>query len=360
MGIKDFFNPKEQLVALDIGSGNIKMLEIDISQSGKPQLLKLSLVSFKENIFSNNVIVKQDIVADAVGSLFSDNNIKDQRVLVCVPGPSALIKKIRIPKDRLPAVREQVMLEAGNLLPGGLNDVRIDFHILDLIDGEKYDILVVAVKDEVVNSYLDSLMSAAVDVAVIDVDYYAISNSFELNYPELKEGLTAIIDVGSRFSNIILRKGEEILYAGDASIGSRPITDELMERYEVDFSTAESYKCDPNAIEDETLREEVTQFLAEKVKSLAEDFSRQIKLFWGSSGSEEEVGHIFLTGGGALITGFRSALEEKSSVSTFIFDPFRGLEVNLDIDDESLAKLAPLFTVAVGLGLRQAGDRVIP
>ena len=169
MGIKDFFNPTEQLVALDIGSGNIKMLEIDTSQSGKPQLLKLSLVSFKENIFSNNVIVKQDIVADAVASLFHDNNIKDQRVQVCVPGPSSLIKKIRIPKDRLSAVREQVMLEAGNLLPGSLSDVRIDFHILDLIDGEKYDILVVAVKDEVVNSYLDSLMAAGVDLSLIHI-----------------------------------------------------------------------------------------------------------------------------------------------------------------------------------------------
>ena len=152
-------------------------------------------------------------------------------------------------------------------------------------------------------------MAAGVDVAVVDVDYYAISNSFELSYPELKEGLTAIIDVGSRFSNIILRQGEEIIYAGDASIGGRSITDELMERYEIDFSTAESYKSDPGEIEDETVRVEVEKFLAEKVQSLAEDFNRQIKLFWGSSGSEEEIGHIFLTGGGALISGFRAALE---------------------------------------------------
>ncbi len=359
MSIKDLLVPKEQLVALDIGSGNIKMLEIDVSGS-KPHLTKLSIVNFNDNVFNNNIIVQKEIVSEAISSLYKDNELKKLRANICVPGPAALMKKIRIPKTKAAALREQIMLEAASILPGSIKDVMIDYHILDTSQENSYDVLVVAVKNEVVDSYLMSLEGAGVDTAVVDIDYYAINNAFELNYPELKQELIAIIDVGSRFSNIILRQNDEILYAGDVSIGGQELTDELVNRFDLEKFDAEKYKFDYRNIKDEQLQKKIVEFLSNKVASLAKDFSRQLNLFWGSSGAEMKINQIFLTGGGSLISGFKQALESVSGTDVYLFDPFRVMEINLDIDESSLAELAPLFTVAVGLGIRQAGDRIKP
>lgn len=358
MKLKNIFAPQEQLVALDIGSSNIKMLEINLSQK-TPRLQKLSLVSFKENVFSNNQIGKTDIVGEAVKTLYGENFIKGQRASVAVPGPAALVKKLRMAKTKPEIIAEQAMLEASSILPGGMNALKVDYHIIPS-EGETFDVLLVAVKNEVVESYLNALQIAAVNVAVVDIDYYALNNAFELNYPEEKNKLVAIVDIGARFSSIILRMGEEVLYAGDLSIGGNQITSVIAGEFGLEHSVAESYKTGTAILEDTNMQDSLKSILRVKTKSFAEDLNRQLNLFLGSSGVETDIENIYVTGGGIALGGLIEALRKETGVEASFFNPFRNLEIGLDIDEESLNRLAPLYAVAVGLGLRQAGDRILP
>lgn len=359
MGIKELFHPQEQLLALDIGSGGIKMLQIDTTE-GEPLLKSLSLASFQEEIFANNLISKQDLVTQAIQSLLETNGISDERAVISVPGPSALMKKIKISKMKLSQMKQQVFEEAGSFLPSGLENAKIDFHIIGEATDKVYNALVVAVKSDIVDSFVNPVARAGIETAVIDIDYFALANCFELNYPELKDQLVAIVDIGSRFSNVVLIKNEELLYAGDISLGGKAISDELLTKFSIEKSLINDYKHDPESIENQELKENIKNFLLSKSRNMSIEIKRQLSLFLNAAGIDGDVEKIMLTGGGSLIYGLIESLESTTNLECQILDPFKELTIDSSIDETMLSNLAPLFCTAVGLGLRQAGDRIVP
>src|SRR5207249_4235701 len=76
-----------------------------------------------------------------------------------------------------------VLAEAGHLIPDSLDNVNLDYQVIDLIEaGNKMEVLVVAVKKEIINSYTNAIRAADLEPVVVDVDYFALENMFELNY----------------------------------------------------------------------------------------------------------------------------------------------------------------------------------
>lgn len=356
--IKEYFQPHEQLIALDIGSGNIKMLEFEV-EGDKPRLVNIAIAALKEGIFTNNLVSKPEIVTEAVNNLLSTNAIANKRAIISVPGPAALMKKVRIAQMKIEDLRQQVMLEAGSFLPNGLADVRVDFHISRQNESGTYDVLIVAVKNDIVDSFINPLSSAGVETAVVDIDYFALYNAFEMNYPEYVSELTAIIDIGARFSNIILAQHGEILYAGDLSFGSKVLNDLIQKEVGSDVSQAESWKLDITSAPADK-QEKLKEVLAQRRTQLAIELNRQLNLFWSASGSPDTIKRIMLTGGGALFADFAEALQEKSGTTCEYIDPFKNIELAPEIDPEYVKGLSPIFAISVGLGLRQPADRIIP
>lgn len=360
MKIKDFFVPNESIVALDIGSGNIKMLELDTTAK-TPRVEKLSIVSFKEEIFSNYAIVKPEVVAEAVKSLFETNEIKDQRVAIAVPGPAALIKKIRVEKASYARIREQLEEEASSIMPTDISHLSYDYHILSEPEPGIYEILVVAVRNEVVESYINPFRQIGVEVAVVDIDYYALNNCFEMsNVSYAEDELYVVVDIGAKYTKIVIKSGNEILHVGDISIGGKVISDRMMEEFDIDFNTAEDYKYNSELIEESRLRANVEEFIEEQAMELADDFNRQLNIFLSSLPGISAISKLYLTGGGSLAHSFKETLSKKTGYETSLFDSFAGINLELDIDDESVQRLSPLFTVAVGLAVRKAADRTLP
>jgi type IV pilus assembly protein PilM len=51
----------------------------------------------------------------------------------------------------------------------------------------------------VINSYVSAIHSARLTPVIIDVDYFALENMFELNYAPEPEEVVALINVGARY-----------------------------------------------------------------------------------------------------------------------------------------------------------------
>ena len=61
-----------------------------------------------------------------------------------------------------------------------------------------------------------------------------------------------------------------------------------------------------------------------------------------------------------MIRGLTEELSEKTGIKCDLVKPFRGIELASDIDSAALHSMEPLMSIAVGLALREPGDRVIP
>lgn len=374
MKISRLFKKKESLLAVDIGSSVLKVIELDIL-GAKPRVLSVGVVEMPPDIFTNNIIAKPDLVAEYLTNLLDENDIADRRVAIAVPASSVFTKRIKMPRATGTELGAAVHLEAGNFIPHNIDAVRLDFQILGGFGRNQLDVLVVAVKNEIVDSFVDAIASSGLETALVDVDFFALQNMFEINYPELNSQTVAIINVGTRYSSIVICRKGEALFTGDISVGGKLYTDALVEGLGIKPDEAEKIKRqgfskerhakvtaaghDPKALEG-VMGEAIGAIAKQIVEQMASEFNRQLSFFWNASGSDEGIDKIMLCGGGALVPGLCEGLSEKTGIPCELLNPFKEVEHTDEIDQAQLDALSPLMGVAVGLGIRSVGDKPVP
>lgn len=351
------FGKDERVVAIDLGSANIKLLELDCSEE-LPLVVSMGIIPVTGEIFNANVVSEIDEASGLVVELLESTRVKDKRVVTAVPGPSAFNKKIRIPKMALSEVASHVEMEAGNIIPHNINAVMIDYQLTKEISKANWEALVVAVKSEIIDSHLAVFENVGLKVAVVDVDYYSLQNMFEISYPELFESTICLINIGARYSSIsIVNKGES-LFTGDIPVGGRVFTESIAEGLGISTKEAEKLKLsnDPKS----PYKDMVTEILNRSVEYVAGEINKHLSFFWKTGGGDVVVDRILVCGGSALIPNLTSEISEKTSLECSLLNPLRGVKIPESMDSEWVKKLSPLMGIAVGLGIRQAGDRFVP
>lgn len=216
------------------------------------------------------------------------------------------------------------------------------------------DVMLVAVKKDIINEYVSVVKEAGLTPLVVDVDAFALGNMYEVNY-EIEAGKNlAIVNVGARTMNLNLLKNGVSIFTRDSSIGSNVVTEALQKAFNLPYETAEKLKRGEHA--DGTSPEDASPVMAAAYEELVTEITRSIEYFQTTS-VHEEVGRIILSGGGALLREFPKFLAEKASVEVGISEPFRNISIPKRFDRTYIEEIAPLAAVAVGLALRRPGDR---
>lgn len=344
-------------VALDIGSSSIKMVEASLDKSGG-RLLKLAIQPLAENLIQNNMIVDINAVAEAIKQVIQENGVKAKRVISAVPGRAVIMKKVQMPKQETAELEANIEFEAQNVIPENLDNVNLDHQVLSSAeDSNKLDVLLVAVKKEIVNSYSDVIEAAGLEAAVIDVDYFALENMYETNYADdAAKGVVGLIHIGAQNTSISLLQDGVSTFTGDLSIGGAYFSEALASQTGLSLTAAENFKLTGVAEENPNLN--LVTLVQPTADELAEEIRRTVSLY-GAVPSDDGDGLkiLFLSGGGAKLAGLRTLLEERMSVPVRLCEPFRHFSVGKNIDRDYLLESAPTFAVAAGLAIRRPGDR---
>jgi type IV pilus assembly protein PilM len=268
------------------------------------------------------------------------------------------MKKVQMPKQEPAELEANIEFEAQNVIPENLENVNLDHQVLsESSDGNKMDVLLVAVKKEIVNSYSTVIEDAGLEPVVMDVDYFALENMYDANYAgEAPRGVVGLIHIGAQNTSISLLQNGVSTFTGDLSIGGAYFTDALASHAGLATAAAESFKL--TGVAEDHKGMDLATLLQPTAEELAEEIRRTVSLY-GAVPSEEGDGlkTIYLSGGGAKLIGLRALLEERMGVPVRLSEPFRGFTVNKNIDREYLLESAPSFAVAAGLSIRRPGDR---
>lgn len=356
MGLSDWFKKDETLVAVDIGTSSIKIVEVDWADQ-EPVLTHFSVIPTPPDIFQNNVIVKSEEIGGLIAGVFEQEKLSEKRVVISMPTPSAFTKRIKMSKMSLAELDSNVRMEAANFIPHSIDAVHLDYHILGESGRNQLEVLVVAVKNEVVSSFLDSCAFAGLESAVAEVDCFALQNAFEALEPELIEKTVALINVGQRYSTVNICKGGNTLFTGDISTGGKSFTDTLVDVFSVSPTEAEAEKRDQWSLKSD--KDATKEALERQAETVAAEFNRQLSFYWSASGSEEGIDQIILTGGGAQIHGLAEELKEKTGVATKFFDPLGKIKLGNNITEGAIKPFKNQLSIAIGMSLRQPGDKLI-
>jgi len=340
------FGGKRTRIGLDIGSGFVKVVEVDHS-GDQPEVVRVAMRPLLPDAIVEGEIMDYGLVSDAVRGLFMDMGIKKPDVVTAIGGHDVIIKKIEMDRMKESDAREVIRWEAEKHVPFDIKSVELDFQILDP-DGEGLlmQVLLVAAKRELVDNKVGLLQDAGVNPVVIDIDAFALHNAFQHNYPDSTEGIIALVNVGHETTNVnILENGVPIL-TRDIPFGSRKIREDLQRERGLTAEQAEDVVQARETVHD------LEGFVASSADEVAVGIERA-SAFLMTREDGNSVGRIFLSGGGARIPGMADTLARRMNVETELVNPFERVPVRPGAaGDLSLDEAAPMLLLPLGLALR--------
>ncbi len=337
---------KKTSVGLDIGSGFVKIVEVDRS-GDQPEVSRVAMRPLLPDAIVEGEVMDPGLVADTIRGLFQEVGIKRRDVVTAVGGHDVIIKKIEMDRMKESDAREVIRWEAEQHVPFDIKSVELDFQILNpREEGLQMEVLLVAAKRELVDNKIALLADAGLAPSIIDVDAFALHNAFEFNYPEAMAGIVALVNVGHETTNVnILEDGVPIL-TRDIPFGSRRVREDLQRERGLTAEQAEDVVQGRETIPD------LQRFVEQSTDEVAVGIERA-SAFLMTRQSGEGLGKIFLSGGGARIPGMAHTLASRMNVETHLVNPFErvpvrpGAAVNLNLEEA-----APMLLLPLGLALR--------
>lgn len=344
-----FVSQNELVVGLDIGSHAIKVCQLKRTSNGY-SIITLGSTVLPEGAVEDGTLNDPEVVSKAISDLFQNLKIKNKKIGFSISGYSVIVKKVNLAIMEEAQLEEHIMAEAEQYIPFDIEDVYLDFQ--DLKTGhqetDRTDVMLVAAKKEIVDDYLDMLRSLNLNPVIVDVDGFALENTYEYNYQ--KNENVALVDIGaSKMSINILSQGISVV-ARDIIVGSRQLTEQIQNVFDIDFEEAEALKL--GSIQSEDKREEIEEIFSTTCTQWILEIKKAIDLYH-SNHPDQPLKRLILSGGGAKVSGLLDFLAQETDLQVELFNPFLNMTSNSkQIDPDYLNNIGPEMAIAAGIALR--------
>src|SRR5713101_2430992 len=325
-----------QLVGLDIGSSSIKAVELKAGRTGY-ELVSFGLEPLAQDTVVDGAIMDAPQVAAAISKVFEQQKIKTKNVATSVSGHSVIVKRVTLPLMTEEELYDRIPSEASQHIPFDIADVNLSYQLLESMDSQMDVLLVAAKKDKILN-HTNVLAQAGKTPVVVDIDAFALQNSFEVNYEPDAGQTVALLNIGASVMNINIIRGGIPLFTRDVSVGGNQYTDALQKELDLSFEDAERLK------RGDTLAS-VSEILTLEIQKTFD--------FFRATASGENIQRIYVAGGTARVPGLVDLLREEFAMAVEELNPFRKVLVNPGKHSEDqIREMGPRLAIAVGLALR--------
>jgi cell division protein FtsA len=234
-------------------------------------------------------------------------------------------------------------------------------YIISNLEGHKgkkaaADVLATFLPEEVVDGLYASVNIAGLQVANLTLEPIAAIN---IAIPDKFRLLNiALVDVGAGTSDISITKDGSIIAYGMIPSAGDEITETIVQKFLVDFYTAETMKRDSVELpvvkyKDifETPHEVPSEEVAAAYNDIVENITKEVADKIIELNGQKTVSAVFVVGGGGKATGFTNALARHLNIDSERV-ALRGAEVlgNVNFEDASIVK-DPILVTPIGICL---------
>ncbi|MCC6476066.1 type IV pilus assembly protein PilM, partial [bacterium] len=338
-------------IGVDIGSRRIHVAMLK-SSGDKVVVDKLSRVDLPQDAIVDGAWMDAPVVTDALARLVKANGLKGKDVAVSVGGRQLMIKKISTDTMTDDELRAAIEFEADANLPFSVSQVSLDYarQHQDLDDG-RMDVLLVAVKNEVVFDSTEPLYWAGLKPKLLEAAPFAIQAALtESGYLDTEE-IVCALHIGFQSTEVMIYDMSQFETNRSIPVGGKAFVEGLMRHRGIGFEKALSLLASQSLTEEEQeALDAVARGMSER---LAEQIERALPEYLGVL-AEKPIQQIVLCGGGANLPCIQPALRQRFGIDVQIANPFRRMDAKNDTvlpqgDDGSA------YSCAVGLALRSMG-----
>src|SRR5208282_1538319 len=304
---------------------------------------------------------REKVILKALQETLAEKGIKAKDVNVCAPGFHVFSKFVKLPPVDANKVTQIIQYEAQQNVPFPLAEVVWDYQIMGSAASGELEVLLVAVKSEVVEGLFRVAAQAKLQLQLCDASPAALINAFRYNYGDL-EDCTMLLDIGAKTSNLIFfEKGK--VFSRSINLGANAITQDFANEAKLKFGVAEQIKIAEGFVslggayeEPENPNQAAISKIARQVMTrLHIQLNQTIQFYRGQQGGSAPQ-RLFLSGGASIMPYTAQFFAEKLGVQVEYFNPFRNVQIDPVVNLEELARVAHSLGEVVGLGLRNLAN----
>ncbi len=342
------------LIGLDISSSSVKLVELTDAGHGQHRIERYAIEPLPRDSVVDGNIVGLENVAEAVKRGWKRLGSPVRNVAMALPASAVITKKITVPAGlREQELELQVESEANQYIPFALDEVNLDFQVIGPAPSgaDDVEVLIAASRKEKVEDRVACAEAAGLKPMVMDVESYATQVAFERVEAQLpgggRDSVIALVDIGANVMNVTILRNDALLYTREQAFGGSQLTQDIMRTYGMSGEEAEAAKRTSSLPENYE-----AELLRPFMDNLALEVSRALQFFFTST-QYNEVDHIVLAGGCAVIAGLEEAVAARTQIATLVANPFASMQMAANIRPKHLIADAPSLMVACGLALRR-------
>ena len=345
----------KSFLTVDFGAGTLKLAEFEVNEAGGLRLTQYGLKSLGAEGAQESS--REAILQKALHELLAERGIRAKDVNVCAPGFHVFSKFVKLPPVDTSKITQIIQYEAQQNVPFPLAEVVWDYQILGSSASGELEVLLVAIKTDIVEGLFRISEAEGLRLQLADVSPAALCNAFRYNYGDL-EDCTMLLDIGAKTSNLLFfEKGK--VYSRSINLGANSITQDFANESKLPFGEAEQKKISEGFVSLGGAYEEPENAHQAAISKIARQFmtrlhiqvNQTMQFYRGQQGGSAPQ-RLFLSGGASLMPYTAQFFAEKLNVPVEYFNPFRNVQIDPSINLEELARVAHSLGEVVGLGLR--------
>ncbi|HSI10843.1 MAG TPA: type IV pilus assembly protein PilM [Chthoniobacter sp.] len=350
---------KTRILSLSLGTQTIGLAEFKTGQNGG---LVLSAYETRELLADPAAdatrLAQTKLVLDEI---VQKRKVKGNKVNYAVSSQSVFTRFVKLPSVGEEQVDQIVGFEAQQNVPYPIDEVVWDYQLVDSGDASQVEVVIVAVKADLLDDINDSVEQTGLKTILVDVAPMAVYNAFRYNYSDVT-GSSLVIDIGSRTTNLIFIEPHKV-FSRSIPNGGSTITQQIAKEFSEAFQIAEERKKRDGFVSlggayaepDDPDVARVSKMIRNSMTRLHAEIARSISFFRSQQGGSAPE-RVFLSGGSTSLPYMREFFQEKFQLPVEFFNPMRNVAVGPGLNMDEISRNAHRMGELVGLALRGTSD----
>ncbi len=333
------------MFGIDIGSYSIKAAVVKKSGRGGATIEQVACAVLPEE--TRGGTMSADVASRLIADLVKKVGKGQDRVALSVPTSSVILKTINVDANLSESLLDgEIQMELVNFVPFPLEQVYSDYVSLgrSVEDPDKEEIFVVASRKDVVDKVAGYVNVKSIRKKEVEVESFALGQVVEQIKGKNYREAYAVVDIGYKSTVISIFKSGRMLFNREQQVGGYHLTEAIAEASGQSISEAEQVKLT-------NVHSVSSEVLEAYLDTLVEQIGLALEFF--SSANSDSIENVYITGGGSLLPGLLSSLNESLSKYKMSLLPI-GQEIKIGKKTNGLSneEIQAYSAVVSGLAMR--------
>ena len=364
-GFSSLFGKSNKGVGVELAPERVNVVQLRKQRQGI-KLESLTSVPVPEGIVTDGQIADPPAMAQLIQQALAESKIKASRVATCVPGRDSIVRLIPVPAELDDKELRDMVLnhEAALYLPYPREEADVDYQKLGYFvdeDGiEKVQVLLVATRKEVTDTYINTFEQAGLQIDVLEINSFALIRTIrdQLRLFSPQEA-AVLVDIEFDSTEIAIIINGVPQFSRTVPIGTYQLQAALSRAMNLptsrDMEMLQGMSIPANPIDGgKTGMTGINPGMAAMLRVLGElsDELRRSIDFYLNQSENLEVAQILLAGPGGGLQQLDEFFTQRLSLPTTQIDPIGSLSLEVDAEKFPTAQ-RPGLGIVLGLGMRE-------